>query len=89
MDQLKVFLLALGVAVVGVLLLGFFAGRLAFNYRGKPLAIQRPVVWSLGLWTAGQAWAQSTNALVFAAMLLALMAWDSSPLRKRATRYTE
>lgn len=89
MEHLTIFMLAVAVSALGVLLLGFFAGRLAFNFRGKPLAIQRPVVWSLGLFTAGRAWFTTGEALLLAAMLLCLLAWDCSPLRRRESRYTQ
>ena len=88
MDSFFVFLMATATSALGVVLLGFFSGRIALNFRGRPLAIQRPCVWTLGLWTAGQAWADSGNALMFAAMLLCLLAWDASPPRRREPPYT-
>ena len=89
MGALITFCLAVAVGAVGVVLLGFFAGRLRFSYGGKPLEVQRPAVWTLGLYAAGQAWADTGTALLFGAMLLCLLVWDTSPLRRRpGARYT-
>ena len=90
MDALFTFVLAVAVGAVGVMLLSFFAGRLRLTFQGKPLVLQRPLVWVLGLYTAGHAWADTGNGLLFGAMLLCLLVWDGSPLRRRQrTRYTD